>query len=200
MSRQESQDAYSSKIPVFDGTNYAFWKVRMESYLMSIGVDVWSYVLVDYDVPDVPATDAYGKKLYVNNAKAKNYILFGLSQYELVKVLHCKYSKEVCMKLNQSHEGYDKVKKVKLQTFIMRFENLKMSEEKNMVEYFLRVDDVTNMIRGLTEEVKEYMIAQKVLRSLPMRFNVKVSIIEEMDNLKDLKNQDVLLAWYSHRL
>jgi len=30
------------------------------------------------------------------------------------------------------------------------------------------------------------MIFQKILRSLPMRFNAKVSAIEEMDNLKDL--------------
>ena len=43
------------------------------------------------------------------------------------------------------------------------------------------------MIRGLGEEVKEEMIVQKVLRSLPMRFNAKVLAIEQMANLKDLK-------------
>lgn len=70
MSRKESQDAYSSKILIFDGTNYSFRKVRIKSYLMSLGVDVWSSVLVDYDLPNVPPTNANGQKLYGNNAKA----------------------------------------------------------------------------------------------------------------------------------
>ena len=43
------------------------------------------------------------------------------------------------------------------------------------------------MIRGLGEEFKEEMIVQKVLWSLPMRCNAKISAIEEMANLKDLK-------------
>jgi len=66
---------------------------------------------------------------YGNNAKSNNVILFGLSQPELVKVIHCKSSKEVWVKLNQSHEGDDEVKQAKLQTFRMRFEILKMGEE-----------------------------------------------------------------------
>lgn len=62
-----------------------------------------------------------------------------------------------------------------------------MIEDESIEEYFLRVDEVKNMIRELGEEVKEEMIVQKILRSLPMWFNGKVSAIEEMVNLKDLK-------------
>jgi len=29
----------SGKPPYFDGTNYAFWKIIMETYLISLGVD-----------------------------------------------------------------------------------------------------------------------------------------------------------------
>lgn len=105
MSIQESQDAYLIKIPVFDGTNYSFWNVRMEAYLMSLGVYVWSSVLVFYVVPVVPRTDANGKKVYRNNTMAKNSILFDLNQYELVKVMHCKSTKEVWDKVNRTHEG-----------------------------------------------------------------------------------------------
>ena len=110
MSRKDIQETYSSRIPVFDGKNYAFWKVRMEAYLMSLGVDVWNSVLVDYNVPDIPPTDADDKKIYGNNANAKNSILFGLSKSEIVNVMHCKSTKEVWVKLNQSHEGDDRVK------------------------------------------------------------------------------------------
>ena len=104
----------------------------MEAYLMSLRVDVWSSVLVDYNVLYVPRGDAYGKILYGNNAKAKNSILSGFIKSELVKVMHYKSTKEVWVKLNRSHEGDDKVKKAKLQTFQMRFEILKMSEEERI--------------------------------------------------------------------
>lgn len=64
----------------------------METYLISLGVDVHSFILVDYDVPP---TDANGKLLYGNNVKAKNAILFGLNQFELVKVMHYKSIEKV---------------------------------------------------------------------------------------------------------
>ena len=54
--------------------------------------------------------DANGKTLYGNNVKSNNSILFGLSQSKLVKVMHCKSSKEVWLNLNQNHEGDDKDK------------------------------------------------------------------------------------------
>jgi hypothetical protein len=40
-----------------------------------------------------------------------------------------------------------------------------------------------NEIIGLGEEIKEYVIVQKVLRSLPMRFNPKISALEEISDL-----------------
>ena len=87
-----------------------------------------------------------------NNAKAKNAIIFGLSKSKLVKFMHCNSTKEVCMKINASHEGDEKVKKAKIQTLKMRFEIFKMSEEGSIEEYFLRVDELTNMIRVLGED------------------------------------------------
>jgi len=95
MSREESQEAYSSRIPIFDGTNYAFWKVRMEVYLMFLGVDVWTSILLDYNVLDILPINEDRKKLYGSNDKDNNSILLGLSQSEFVKVMHCKNAKKV---------------------------------------------------------------------------------------------------------
>jgi hypothetical protein len=54
-----------------------------------------------------------------------------------------------------------------------------MKEDENIVDYFLQVDETMNAIIGLGEEIKESVIVQKVLRSLPMRFNPKISALEE---------------------
>lgn len=47
---------------------------------MSLRVDVWTSVQVNYNVPGIPPTNADGKKLYLCNGKGKHAILVGLSQ------------------------------------------------------------------------------------------------------------------------
>ena len=58
-----------------------------------------------------------------------------------------------------------------------------MMEDENIDTYLQRVNEVTNSIRGLGEEIKEPVIVKKVLRSLQPRFDSKVSAIEEAKNL-----------------
>ena len=46
----------SSKIPIFYGSDYAFWEVMMQTYLLSINVDVWALVVNVYKVPNTLPT------------------------------------------------------------------------------------------------------------------------------------------------
>jgi hypothetical protein len=50
-----------------------------------------------------------------------------------------------------------------------------MKEDENIATYFLRDDEIMNEIIGLREEI---VIVQKVLRSLPMRIDHKISSLE----------------------
>ena len=65
-----------------------------------------------------------------------------------------------------------------------QFEILKMKEEENITEYLLRVDEIVNVIRGIGREIKEKEVVDKVLRTLPMKYESKVSTLEERDDLK----------------
>jgi hypothetical protein len=76
------------------------------------------------------------------------------------------------------YEGDTKVKETKLQTYRGQFEQLKMKEDENIATYFLQVNGTMNGIIGLGEEIKESVIVQKVIRSLPMIFNPKISTLE----------------------
>jgi hypothetical protein len=81
--------------------------------------------------------------------------------------------------LDRSYEGDSKVKATKIQTYRGQFEQLNMKEDENIASYFLQVDEIVNAIIGLEEEIKECVIVQKVLRSLPMIFDPKISSLEE---------------------
>jgi hypothetical protein len=54
-----------------------------------------------------------------------------------------------------------------------------MKEDENISIYFLRVDETMNVMIGLGEEVDESIIFQKILICLPMRFDPKISTLEE---------------------
>jgi hypothetical protein len=117
-------------------------------------------------------------KLDQNNSKATSALLNGLGESIFTKVSHCKYAKEIWDKLGNIYEGDSKVKEAKLQTYRGRFEQLKMKEDENIETQFLRVNETINEILGLGEEIKESIIVQKVLRSLPMRIDPKISTLE----------------------
>jgi hypothetical protein len=130
-------------------------------------------------------------KLGHNNSKATNALLNGLGESIFTKVAHCKSAKYIWDKFRNIYGGDSKVKAAKLQTYRGQFEQLKMKEDENIATYFLRVDETVNAILGLGEEIKESVIVQKVLRSLPMRFDPKISSLEEREDLNSISMDEL---------
>ena len=157
-----SHDGSTNKAPIFNGTNFAFWMVRMRTYLMSQGVDVWEVVETGYTKPAVLLSK--DEKLeFTLNAKAMNVILSGLAESEFVKVMNHQTAKEMWEKLISSYEGNEKVKDAKLQTHRLRFEQLRMNEDENISKFFLRVDEMVNAMRGLGETIDDSLLIEKIL-------------------------------------
>ena len=148
--------------PLFDGLTYTFWNVRMRVFLQAYGVDVWKEVVNGYNVPTTPLIDNSRKKLYEDNSKAMNAILSGMAKIVFVNIMHCETTKEIWDKIKNIYGGDDKVKGAKLQTYRGQFENLKMKDEENIATYFLRVDEIVNIIRGLAKKIEESIIVQKI--------------------------------------
>jgi hypothetical protein len=130
-------------------------------------------------------------KLGENNSKAINALLNGLSDTVFTKVAHCKFAKEIWDKLRNIYEGDSKVKIAKLQTYRGQFEQLKTKEDEDIAAYFLRVGETVNEIIGLGEEIEESVIVQKVLRSFPMRSNLKISALEERSDLNSISMDEL---------
>jgi hypothetical protein len=53
-----------------------------------------------------------------------------------------------------------------------------MKEDEIVGKYFLRVEEMVNAMKALGETIGEPSLVQKILISLPDRFNPKVSSIE----------------------
>jgi hypothetical protein len=72
-------------IPTFDGSNFEYWKNRMETYLKSLGADVWISVASGYNASKKPKSAAQ-KEAKRNNKLAIDTILDGLTDSVKSKV------------------------------------------------------------------------------------------------------------------
>jgi hypothetical protein len=196
----ESTNSYKNGIPQFDGHKYAFWSIRMKAYIQAHGFQVWQSIVDGYKAPTVPPTSDKAVKLGEKNSKSINALLNGLSDTVFTKVAHCKSAKEIWDKIRNIYEGDSKVKTTKLQTYRGQFKQLKMEEDEDIATYFLQVDETMNAIIGLGEEIKESVIVQKVLRSVPMRFNPKISTLEERLDLNSISMDELHGIFTEHEM
>jgi hypothetical protein len=88
------QEGFSTnRAMLLDGTNYSFWRIRMQTYLMALGFDICKLVVTGYTTPTTPPIDVVRKNPSENNVKSMNVILCGLSESEFFKVMHCRLTK-----------------------------------------------------------------------------------------------------------
>ena len=75
-------------------------------------------------------------------------------------------TKEMWDKLATIYQGDTKVQESKLQMYRSQFKSLKMGEEEDVADYFQRVEEIVNTMRGLGEKMEPKLVVQKILRSM----------------------------------
>ena len=74
--------------PLFDGINYAYWKVRMRAFLQSLDEKVWQAVKIGWTKPkEAPADWDEAKIKAVNfNNRALNVLFSAVTNEEFKKI------------------------------------------------------------------------------------------------------------------
>ena len=96
----------------FDGSKYAFWKVRTRAFLCSIDEAVWDAVEIGWTRLEVAKSTWDKAALAASNAnsKALNTIFCGVSLAEFHWISHITIAKEALQILETTYEGMKKVK------------------------------------------------------------------------------------------
>ncbi|KAA0066292.1 gag-pol polyprotein [Cucumis melo var. makuwa] len=123
----------------------------------------------------------------VGNARAINAIFNGVDLNVFKLINSCITAKEAWKILEIAYEGTSKVKISRLQLITSKFEALKMTKDESVSEYNERVLEIANDSLLLGEKISESKIVRKVLRSLPRKFDMKVTVIEEAQDMTILK-------------
>ena len=104
----------------------------------------------------------------------------------------CTVAKDAWEILKNGHEGTSKVKISRLQLLTTKFENLKMMEDKNIHDYYLNILDIANSFDSFGEKIYDEKLVRKILRSLPKRFDIKVTAIEEAHDISRMKVDELI--------
>ena len=98
--------------PYFDGSNYAFWKVRMRAFLCSIDEAVWDAIEIGWTKPEAAKSTWDKAALAATNAnsKALNAIFCGVSLDEFHQISYITIAKEAWQILETTYEGTKKVR------------------------------------------------------------------------------------------
>jgi hypothetical protein len=83
---------------------------------------------------------------------------------------------------------------------ISRFEEIKMLEEENFGEFYSKMRDLRNSMVSLGKPISDVKLIQKILRSLPERFRIKVTTIEESKDLKEMKIEELVGSLQTYEL
>ena len=171
--------------PLFDGTNYAYWKVRMRVFLQSLDKKVWQVMEIDWTKPTEVPADWDDAKIKAENfhSRALNALFSAVTNEEFKKISFTETAKEAWTILQTTYEGTKVVKDSKFQRLTTSFEEIKMEEDESFTEFYAKLKDIVNSSFNLGETIPEPKIVRKVLRSLLERLHAKIMAIEESKDI-----------------
>ena len=151
--------------PWFDGTDYPYWKIRMEVFFGCQDIFIQRVLEEGYTIPMMPDvlrrellvpkpkslwTDDE-KALAIADSKAKNVIFCALDRSEFNRISGCETAKSMWNMLLVTHEGTNKVKDAKVAMLMQKYELFYMAENDSIKEMFTKFTNIINGLKALEE-------------------------------------------------
>ena len=137
--------------PLFDGSNYNYWKCRMRIYLQSIGYELWNIMEKEIVKPTTHFDECtLVEKTKANlDSKAINALFCAMDKNEFNRVSTSTSAFSIWHTLEVTHEGTSKVKDSKISVLVHRFEMFKMNDKETIGEMFTQFTDIINSLIAL---------------------------------------------------
>ncbi|KAG6529457.1 hypothetical protein ZIOFF_011655 [Zingiber officinale] len=100
--------------------------------------------------------------------------------------------------LKKEFKGADKVISIKLQNYWRNFDNLSMKENESIKDFSSRVAEIVNQIKGYGDTISEKKVVERILRSLPQKFEHIVAVIEETKDKSQLSRYELFSSLEAH--
>jgi hypothetical protein len=181
-----------NSLPVFDGSNFTFWKIHMKAYLKS--VDVWHIVESRWIHPNKTIAEFSRMKRVLLLRMTKRYMPSSHLSFaeEFLRISRCVIAKEAWETLKITHEGSQIVKASKIQMLVSQFEEIRMGEEETFDEFYSKLSTIRNSTINLGKKMTDAKIIKKILRSLPARFIPQIAAITHSQDLEIMRVEELV--------
>ena len=165
--------------------------------------DAWEVVEKGYKEPRDETTISSTqrdllKDMRKRDKKALTIIYQAMDEDFFENISSATTPKEVWEILQNTHKGVDKVRKVHLQTLRGEFESSNMKESKSISYYFSRVLAIVNLLKRNGESLNDTCVIEKILRSLYLKFDYIVVVIEESKDLDTMTIDQLMGSLQAH--
>ena len=126
--------------------------------------------------------------------KAKTLIQNSVADLVFHRIMNCRATKEAWDKLKLEYQGSDRTKQMQVLNLKRDFESLTMQEDETITKYSDRIALIVNKIRSLGEEFPDAKIVEKILVTLPERFESKISSLEKSRDLSQISLTELMNA------
>ncbi|GAU34827.1 hypothetical protein TSUD_394540 [Trifolium subterraneum] len=115
----------------------------------------------------------------LRDLKVKNYLFQSIDRSILETILNRETSKDIWEAMCRKYQGSTKVKRAQLQSLRREFEVLAMGEDESVNDYFARTLAIANRLTAQGKRMEQVVVVEKIMRSMPAKFNYVVCAIEE---------------------
>ena len=183
--------------PVFNGEGYHVWAARMEAHMEAN--DLWEAVEEDYEVAPLPANPTMAqiknhKEKKSRKSKARATLFAAVSPEIFVRIMTLKSAFEVWNFLKKEYEGDERIRGMQILNLIRQFELQKMKDSETIKEYSNRLLSIANKVRLLGSEFLDSRLVQKILVTVPERFEATISSLENTKDLSKVSMAELIHA------
>lgn len=181
------QDHFQS----FNAKMFDDWKIKM---LVIFGFyDVVE--VIECDLEELGKASDEEKRSYKLQQKLDNKAWFLIYQCVSLKIFNeiskATTTKEVWKILMKAHNDGDKNKKVKPQILRRKFEFMTMDDNETVVNYFDKIQEHVNAMWACKDAILYQIVVDKILKTLPPKFDHVVVAIEETRDLEAMEIENL---------
>ncbi|RVW99707.1 Retrovirus-related Pol polyprotein from transposon TNT 1-94 [Vitis vinifera] len=182
-------------LSILDGDNYETWAVRMTVHLQAL--DVWEAVEENYEVPPLGANPTVAqmklhKERRTRKAKAKACLFAAVSPSIFIKIMKIDSAAEIWEYLKEEYKGDERIKNMQVMNLIREFEMKKMRESDAVKDYAAQLLSIADKVRLLGKEFSNEKIVQKILVTLPEKYEATISSLENSKDLSTISLTELL--------
>lgn len=176
-----------AKPPTFSAhsTDFERWKRNMYTHIIGLDDELWDILehVIDIKVngvgmvSDIKSLTPSQKKIYRKHHRVRGILVDDLPHYEYIKIIDKFIAKTIFKSLCATYEGNQQVQEAKVNILVQQYKLFRMKEDENIETMFSRFQVLMFGLRVLDKSYTTSNHVKKTLRSLPVRYRIKVTTI-----------------------